>query len=162
YNTVLHEFSHQVHGVMPADDARVAQALYRDAKARDDSTHDGFMSRYAGESVFEYLAEGANALYSPRRDAYDPREIVRERLDRYAPALRDWLRTMMARTDVHASYPVAYSNGGDDRVGRGEVAAALPFYRKALEREPSEETALVSYASALLLGGQAALAESIA
>ncbi len=162
YNTVLHEFTHQVHGVLPADDARLVQECYRRAKARDDSTHDGFMSRYAGESVFEYLAEGANALYSPRRDAYDPREIVRERLLPRDPALVALLDTLLARTDVRASYPIAYSNGGDDRVGRGDVAGALPLYRKALALEPTDETVLVAYSTALLYGGRAAAAESVA
>jgi len=38
YNTVLHELTHQVHGVMPADDAREIQEHYRRAKERDDRT----------------------------------------------------------------------------------------------------------------------------
>ena len=67
YNTVLHELTHQVHGVMPADDAREIQEHYRRAKERDDETHDAYLSRYAGGSVYEYFAEGANALES--RDA---------------------------------------------------------------------------------------------
>src|SRR5207248_149216 len=56
----------------------------------------------------------------------------------------------------------AYAAGGDDRVGRGRVDEALPFYRKALTAEPDEETVLVSYANALVLGGAPAAAESIA
>jgi tetratricopeptide (TPR) repeat protein len=63
---------------------------------------------------------------------------------------------------VAGSYPVAYAAGGDDRVGRGRVDEALPFYRKALATKPDEETALVSYANALLLGNRAASAESVA
>ena len=50
-------------------------------------------------------------------------------------------------------------------MGRGRVSDGLPFYRKALERKPDEETALISYANALVLGGapaQIAQAESIA
>ena len=38
YDTVLHELSHQVHGVLVADDSREIQEHYRRAKARDDST----------------------------------------------------------------------------------------------------------------------------
>ncbi|MDV6321546.1 hypothetical protein, partial [Chromohalobacter sp. HP20-39] len=80
------------HGVMTADQARRIEALYQRAKARDakaaDKANAGFLSRYAGGSVWEYFAEGANAEASPRRDAYDGREIVRERLIAIDPALR--------------------------------------------------------------------------
>jgi tetratricopeptide (TPR) repeat protein len=162
YNTVTHELTHQVHGVLPADDSRIIQEHYRRAKARDDSTHDSFLSRYAGGSVYEYFAEGANALVSPRRDAYDPREVVRERLTAMDPDLEKLVRGLFARTDVSASYPVAYAAGGDDRVERGKVEEALPFYRKALEVKPDEETALVSYANALVLGGKTHEAEEVA
>ena len=162
YNTVTHELTHQVHGVLPADDSRLIQELYRRAKQRDDSTHDAFLSRYAGGSVYEYFAEGANAIESPRRDAYDPREVVRERLDAMDPELRDLVRRFFGRADVSASYPVAYAAGGDDRLQRGRVEESLPFYRKALDARPDEETALVSYTYALVLGGRAAAAESIA
>jgi tetratricopeptide (TPR) repeat protein len=162
YNTVLHELTHQVHGVLPADDSRIIQDHYRRAKERDDQTHEGFLSRYAAGSVYEYFAEGANALESPRRDAYDPREIVRERLDSMDPDLEKLVRGFFARADVTASYPVAYAAGGDDRVERGKVDQALPFFRKALAAKPDEETALVSYARALVLGNTAAAAESVA
>ena len=162
YDTVLHELAHQVHAVLPADDSRAIQEHYRRAKARDDSTRDGFLSRYAGGSVYEYFAEGANALASPRRDAYDPREVVRERLERMDSDLETLVKGFFTRTDVSGSYPVAYAAGGDDRVGRGRVSEAFPFYRKALANRPDEETALISYANALVLGGQAAEAESIA
>ena len=162
YNTVLHELTHQVHGVLPADDSRVIQEHYRRAKERDDVTKDSYLSRYAGGSVYEYFAEGANALESPKRDAYDPREVVHERLSAMDPDLERLVRSLFARTDVSGSYPVAFASGGDDRVGRGRVDEALPFYRKALEQKPDEETALISYANALVLGGRAAAAESVA
>jgi len=162
YNTVLHELSHQVHAVLPADDARAIQEHYRKAKERDDVTREGFLSRYAGGSVFEYFAEGANSYESPMRDTYDPREVVRERLDKRDPELRELVQGFLKRTDVSASYPIAYAAGGDDRVSNGKVEEALPFYRKALASSPTNETVLVSYANALSLGNRAALAESIA
>jgi tetratricopeptide (TPR) repeat protein len=162
YNTVLHELSHQVHAILPADDVRAIQALYAAAKTRDDATKNGYLSRYAGGSVFEFLAEGANSLLSPMRDKYDSREIVRERLDRIDPVLRDTVRALMARTDVKACYPVAYTGGGDDHISRGQVSGALPMYRKALEYDPTNETALVSYTHALVLAGQADAAEKVA
>jgi len=162
YNTVTHELTHQVHGVLPADDVRVIQELYRHAKERDDVTHDVFLSRYAGGSVYEYFAEGANALVSPRRDAYDPREVVRERLDAMDPDLEKSVKGYFARTDVSGSYPVAYAAGGDDRVQRGDVAEAIPLYQKALAGAPDNETASVAYANALVLGNRSAAAESVA
>ncbi len=156
YNTVLHELTHQVHAVLPADDGRVIQEHYAHAKQRDDATHDGYLSRYAGGSVFEYFAEGANALYSPMRDEYDPREVVRERLDRIDPALRRLVAGFMARADVSGSYPIAWSAGGDDRVERGHVDEALPFYRRALGRDSTNETVLLSLSRAQLLANRAA------
>ncbi|MEO5617687.1 MAG: tetratricopeptide repeat protein [Candidatus Eisenbacteria bacterium] len=162
YDTVLHELTHQVHSVLPADDSRDIQEHYRRAKQRDDVSKNAYLSRYAGGSVYEYFAEGANALESPMRDAYDPREVVRERLQRLDPELQRLVERYFARTDVSASYPIAYAAGGDDRVGRGKVADAVPFYRKALSFDASNETALVALANALVLGNRAADAETVA
>ena len=162
YNTVLHELTHQVHGVLPADDAREIQEHYRLAKERDDRTHAAYLSRYAGGSVYEYYAEGANALESPMRDEYDPREVVRERLVRLDPALQKLVERHLARTDVKASYPIAYASGGDDRLSRGKVDEAVPFYRKALSFDPTNEVALVSLTNTLVIGGRAAEAETVA
>jgi tetratricopeptide (TPR) repeat protein len=154
YDTVLHELTHQVHGVLTADQSREILQLYRRAKERDAATHDAFLSSYAGGAVEEYLAEGANALYSPDRDAYDPREVVRSRLERKDPDLKALVERLMAQTDVSASYPVAYTNAGDDHVSRGLVDQALPCYEKALALKPDEESALLSYARALDLGNR--------
>jgi tetratricopeptide (TPR) repeat protein len=153
YNTVTHELTHQVHGVLTAEQSRTIQDLYRQAKTRDEQSHEGFMSRYAGGSVFEYFAEGANALVSPKRDAWDPREVVRERLDTIDPALRELVRADMALTDVSASYAIAYTNAGDDRVERGDLETALTFYQRALLRAPTESRALESRTRALVLHG---------
>jgi len=162
YNTVLHELTHQVHGVLPADDSRKIQDLYARAKKRDETSHDGFLSRYAGGTVFEYFAEGANSFESPMRDRYDPREVVRERLARMDPDLEAFVKQLMARTDVSASYPVAYSSGGDDRSYNGQVSEAVAMYEKALAIEPTNEPALVSLANTLVLANRASEAESVA
>ena len=154
YNTVLHELTHQVHAVLTADQSREIQDLYRRTKARDEATHDAFLSRYAGVAVEEYLAEGANALLSLDRDAYDPRPEVRSRLEKKDPELKALIERLMAMTDVSASYPVAYVNAGDDRVSRGLVDEALGFYQKALTLKPDEEYALLSLTRALDLGNR--------
>jgi tetratricopeptide (TPR) repeat protein len=78
------------------------------------------------------------------------------------PELQRGVEGYLARRDVSGSYPVAYAAGGDDRVGRGKVDQALPLYVKALAAAPGNETALVAYANALLLGNRAARAESVA
>jgi tetratricopeptide (TPR) repeat protein len=154
YNTVLHELTHQVHAVLTADQSREIQDLYRATKARDEVTHDAFISRYSGVAVEEYLAEGANSLLSVDRDAWDARPEVRSRLERKDPALKALVERLMAQTDVSASYPVAYVNAGDDRVSRGLVDEALAWYEKALALKPDEETALLSKTRALELGNR--------
>lgn len=162
YNTVLHELTHQVHAVLTADQDREIQEHYRRAKSRDDVNRDAYLSRYAGGSVYEYFAEGANALESPRRDAYDPREVVRERLQTMDPDLMALVQRLFALTDVSASYPVAYVNAGNDRIERGRVDESLPYFRKALARSSKEETALQSLVRALTLGNRGPEAVSAA
>lgn len=154
YNTVLHELTHQVHAVFTADQSREIQDLYRATKARDEVTNDAFVSRYAAVAVEEYLAEGANALLAVERDAWDPRPEVRSRLERKDPALKALIERLMALADVSASYPVAYVNAGDDRLWRGAVDLAVPFYEKALALKPDEEYALLSFTRALDLGNR--------
>jgi tetratricopeptide (TPR) repeat protein len=144
YNTVLHELTHQVHGVMTADQNRQIQEHYRKAKERDDVTKKGFLSRYAGGSVYEYYAEGANALVSRRRDIYDTREEVYERLETIDPDLMALVRGHFALTNVEPNYAIAYVNAGQDRLYKGDAPAAIAFYEKALARTPDEETALQS------------------
>jgi tetratricopeptide (TPR) repeat protein len=153
YNTVLHELTHQVHSVLTANQSREIQDYYIRAKERDERTKNGFLSRYAGGSVYEYFAEGANALESPRRDAYDTREVVRDRLDAIDPDLRTLVEKFFAQTDMSASYPVAYVNAGLDRQERGQLVPAIEFYEKALQRSPDEETALQWFTYALSLKG---------
>jgi len=154
YNTVLHELTHQVHAVLTADQSRDIQELYRRAKERDDRTHEAYLSRYAGGSVYEYFAEGANALESPRRDRWDPREIVRERLDERDPDLRELVRRTLATTDLAPYYPIAYTNAGFDRIEKGDLEGALRFIDRALARSPREEKALEARTQALTLRGE--------
>jgi tetratricopeptide (TPR) repeat protein len=151
YNTVLHELSHQVHGILPADRGRQINELYRETKRRDEETGDAFLSRYAGSSVWEYFAEGANALFTPRRDAYDTREITRERLEELDPALGALVREIMTEADVESTYAVALTNRGDNELSKGKPAEALASFRRSLERTPDEENALGSMIHALIV-----------
>ncbi|MEO6280473.1 tetratricopeptide repeat protein [Roseateles sp.] len=166
YNTVLHELTHQVHGVLTADQSRGIEALYQQAKARDAKTADkanaGFLSRYAGGSVWEYFAEGANAEMSPRRDAYDGREIVRERLIAMDPALRASVKRFFAQRDTRASLPIALVKAGQQKLEDGKLADAAPLFERALALAPDDESALAARLSALALEGNGAAARELA
>jgi len=155
YNTVLHELTHQVHGVLTADAARDIESLYQQAKARDAKTREGFLSRYAGGSVWEYFAEGANAEASPRRDAYDGREIVRERLIQRDPALRALVQRFFAQRDTSSSLPIALVNAGNQKLEDGKLADATVLLERALTLAPEDESALGARLYALALQGSA-------
>ncbi len=162
YNTVLHELTHQVHGVLPAAGKREIQELYRQTKEREEGGADAFLSRYAGGSVWEYFAEGANALESPRFDRYDTREIVLERLDAKDPALKALVQRFMTGADVESCYAVGYANRGDDALERGRPGEAIESYRKALARTPGEESATGSLVFALEVADSASAALDLA
>lgn len=162
YNTVLHELTHQVHGVLTADQSREIEALYQQAKQRNAKTRNGFLSRYAGGSVWEYFAEGANAEASPRRDAYDGREIVRERLIAMDPALRALVKRFFAQRDTRASLPVALVNAGNQKLEDGMLADATPLFERALALAPHDESALAARLRALALEGNGAAARALA
>lgn len=166
YNTVLHELTHQVHGVLTADQSRAIEALYQQAKARDAATLDkanaGFLSRYAGGSVWEYFAEGANAEASPRRDAFDGREIVRERLIQLDPALRRAVQGFFAQRDTRASLPVALVNAGNQKLEDGQLAEARPLFARALQLAPTDERALAAQLNALAIEGNGAAVAELA
>ncbi|XHS76367.1 tetratricopeptide repeat protein [Burkholderiaceae bacterium UC74_6] len=162
YNTVLHELSHQVQGVLPADKDRRIEALYQRAKSRDSQAHMAFLSRYAGGSVWEYFAEGANSADSPRRDRYDPREIVRERLVAMDPDLLALVTEMFAEKDVSASLPVALAGGGDQQLSVGKPAAALADYAKAIQLAPNDERVQTGMLRALAITGDRAGVASVA
>ena len=162
YNTVLHELTHQVHGVLTADQARAIEALYQQAKARDAATRQGFLSRYAGGSVWEYFAEGANAEMSPRRDVYDGREIVRERLIATDPSLRRAVQGFFAQRDTRASLPVALVNAGNQKLEDGQLAEARPLLARALTLAPADELALAAQLHLLALEGDGGGAVALA
>lgn len=156
YNTVLHELSHQVHGIMTADAWRDIQALYNAAKSRDALNRQGFLSRYAGGSIWEYFAEGANAWETPRRDAYDAREIVRERLQTIDPDLLTAVRRYLAQTDVSASRPIAFVAAGNQQIQEGQLEAGLAFLARARALAPHDELVASASLHGLALQGQAA------
>ena len=160
YNTVLHEVSHQVQSVLPADEDRKISELYQRAKTRDTAAgakgQMAFLSRYAGGSVWEYFAEGANALESPSRDIYDSREIVLERLKVLDPDLMALVKKMFAQKDVSASLPVALAGGAAQHLEHGDAAGAVAAYKRALQLAPDDERVQTGQLFALSAAGDAA------
>ncbi|MBL0062607.1 MAG: hypothetical protein IPP40_14260 [bacterium] len=75
YNTVLHELTHQVHGVFPPEDQQKIEDLYREASAKDAAGEEVFASRYQGSSVWEYFAEGMNSYFSPDETSLTPARL---------------------------------------------------------------------------------------
>ena len=142
FNTVLHEFTHQVQGVFPEKDADRVHNLFHAARIREDSGRPTFMSRYQQSSEWEYFAEGANALHSPRSDEYDTREIVRERLMERDTALAAAVQYYQTAPNLTACYPVGLVNAADDALARQRTADALLFTSKAFARAPHSEVVL--------------------
>lgn len=153
YNTVLHELTHQVHGVFTADQMREIQEHYRRAKQREVATRNGFLSRYASGTVWEYFAEGANAIASPKRDAYDPREVVLQRLEIIDPDLRTLVMRFFALTDLRANLPIAYLNAGNDQLEKGQVDKALAHFQRAMGLAPKDEAVLAARLYGLAIKG---------
>ncbi|MEP7154467.1 MAG: tetratricopeptide repeat protein [Betaproteobacteria bacterium] len=153
YNTVLHELTHQVHGVFTADQMRDVQEHYRRAKDREVATKNAFLSRYASGTVWEYFAEGVNALESPQRDAYDPREIVRERLLKMDPDLRTLAERSLALSDLRANLPIAYVNAGNDQLEKGHADKAMAHFDRAAKAAPRDEAVLAARLYGLAVKG---------
>ena len=156
YNTVLHELTHQVHQVLTANQAREIQEHYRRAKEREVATRNAFLSRYASGTVWEYFAEGVNALASPQRDDYDPREEVLQRLQKIDPDLLGLVTRYVALTDVKANLPIAYLNAGNDQLGKGNLDTAMVKFERAREAAPRDETVLVGALNGLAIKGDRA------
>jgi tetratricopeptide (TPR) repeat protein len=142
YNTVLHELTHQVHGLFPPEDAERIRAAFRAARAREDSGKATFMSAYQQSSVWEYFAEGANAYYSPRRDAYDTREIVRERLFARDTTLVSLIEYYTKAPNLDACYPIGFVNAAENAIESRQMDTALTAATKAYNRAPHSESVL--------------------
>jgi len=142
YNTVLHELTHQVHYVLTPDEKRAIRETYRNAKAREGEGRNTFLSRYQGSSVEEYFAEGMNSYATPRSDAYDTREVVRERLDILDPDLVRLIEMIATDTTTSRYYVPAYVLAAYHRLEKGKTDEALVLIEKAIARSPDDEEAL--------------------
>ncbi len=146
YNTVLHELSHQVHYILTPEKKREIQEHYRRAKEQEEGGQKTFVTRYQGSSVWEYFAEGMNSIYSPKRDEFDTREIVLERLQKLDPQLIELVQGLVEETSVSEYYAPAYVIASYDRIENAELDNAVEFLEKALQRSPDDESALCGMA----------------
>lgn len=144
YNTVLHELTHQVHGIFPPEDQLKIEDLYREASTKDAAGAEIFVSRYQGSSVWEYFAEGMNSYYSPRRNEYDTREITKERLFALDPKLVETLEFYMTAPNLEACYPVGFVNAAFNEVELGNLPRAMEFAKRAEARDPQSEVVLAT------------------
>jgi len=123
YNTVIHEVTHQVHGLLTTPEKLRLQQAYQSAKAKAAKGEEIFMSRYQASTVWEYFAEGVNAYVSPQIDPWDEREIVRERSGRDTTLLAI-VRNYMTISDMEPYYTEGHVNATyqDLEEGRAEHA----------------------------------------
>ncbi|MFH1009721.1 MAG: tetratricopeptide repeat protein [bacterium] len=137
HNTVLHELTHQVHTLVTPDEQNRIQETYRIAKAREERGVKTFLSQYQVTSVEEYFAEGVNSYWSPRRDSYDTREVVRERLFAMDTALVRLVESFMAIQNDEPYYVIGLVNAASDRLEKAKPDEALAMAQKAHARDSS-------------------------
>ncbi len=142
-NTVLHELTHQVHGILTETEKLEIEELYRKAKADEEAGKERFMSRYQGLTEWEYFAEGVNAYHSPRRNENDPREVVRERLYDLDPALKTLVERMLAVEDMTPFYTVGRLNAARELIEQGLADSALAMVRGIPEEDQDDRDVLL-------------------
>ncbi len=142
YNTVLHELTHQVHYILTPDEKNRIEEVYRKAKECENAGTKTFMSRYQGASVWEYFAEAANAHESPQRNAYDTREIVRERLFELDTALVDLIEHFLSIENDELYYVIGLVNAGGSYLEKGRAEDALTMAQKAYKHGATDLSVL--------------------
>ncbi|MCB2198707.1 tetratricopeptide repeat protein [bacterium] len=121
YNTVVHELTHQVHGLLTEPEKKQLEDAYRAAKAREAAGTKTFMSRYQGSTVWEYFAEGVNAWETPALDEYDEREMLHERLVTLDTTLTELVQHFLAVEDVTPYYTVGYVSAAYQALEEGQA-----------------------------------------
>ncbi len=121
YNTLVHELTHQVHGIFTPEQREEVDDLYRAAKNRDEAGVETFMSRYQASTVWEYFAEGVNAYVTQRIDENDEREMLHDRLHRLDPQLESLVIDLLAVDDVRENVAVARTNAALQNLETGDA-----------------------------------------
>ncbi len=162
HNTVLHELTHQIHGLLTPDEQNLIQETYRKAKEREEAGTKTFLSDYQATSVWEYFAEGVNAYWSPRRDSYDTREIVRERLLAMDTALVNLVEHFMAIENDEPYYVIGLVNAAHDYLEKGQLDEARVMAQKAYARDSAALSVLDTLSHIYSIEGQHDLAVAYA
>jgi len=131
YNTILHEMTHQVHYVLTQPEKDKIEKVYNTTKQKEENGIKTFISRYQSASVWEYFAEGANSYYSPKRNKYDTREIVKERLFAMDTPLIELVEYFSNISKIDKYYPVAFSNTIYNKLEKADTIQTYKIIKKA-------------------------------
>ncbi|MBZ0265870.1 tetratricopeptide repeat protein [bacterium] len=135
YDTVLHEVTHQVHGILDTADKQRLEDAYQRALAEEKKGKSVFLSRYQGSTVWEYFAEGVNGYYSPMWGEFDEREVVQERLITRDSTLVAIVTEFTQRSDLKHLTQNGYQNAISQKLEEGNAQTALTL----LNRIPEEK-----------------------
>ncbi len=144
YNTVLHELTHQVHGILTEPEKDRIEETFRTAKARQEAGTETFMSRYQASNEWEYFAEGVNAYFSHRHDENDPREIVRERLFEMDTALVKLVEHFISIEDISPYYAVGMVRASNQLLERAKPEEALEKLKEIPQDDQENLTVLTA------------------
>jgi len=142
YNTILHEMTHQVHYVLTQPEKDKIENIYNNTKKKEVTGQKTFISRYQSASVWEYFAEGVNSYYSPKRDKYDDREIVKERLFSMDTALVNLVEHFTNISEINKYYPVAFSNTIYNKLENADTIQTYKTIKKANKLEHTSASLL--------------------
>jgi len=152
YNTVLHEVSHQVHYLLTEPEKQQIEQTFRNAKSSEAEGNPHFMSRYQSLTVWEYFAEGVNAYFTPRRNEYDSKEILRERLFEMDTSLVKLVERFISIEDMTPYYTIGLVNSAYSELEGGNAASAIEILNSVSDEEENESYVLnaKSYVYSLL------------
>jgi tetratricopeptide (TPR) repeat protein len=148
FNTLTHEFTHQVHGfAMTTEQKEKIKALY-DLARRDNR----FLDYYAGSNEFEYFAQGVEAYNSiqGKQTLKATAKNTRELLYKTDKPLFEFIVDATGKTDLPENFAASYTQRGDNFYYKGDFAEAEKAYKEALATFPDYYEALNNLGSLYL------------
>lgn len=140
FNTLTHEFSHQVHGYAFTTDQKLKiQELFNNAKKNN-----RFLDYYAGSNEYEYFAQGVEAYNSTqgKNTLKATAKNTRELLIKTDKPLYEFIQEMEMKADVKENYASGYTQKADTLFAKGEFDSAEKEYLNALDILPDYQNAL--------------------
>jgi len=147
YNTILHELTHQVHGILTSAEKEQIEEAYQRAKEQESQGVAVFLSRYQASTVWEYFAEGVNAYFSPRRDQYDPKEVVRERLLAMDTTLVGLVEEFQGKTDMQPYYATGWVDAANYQLEIGDAFTGLQLLENIPDAQGNFPDALAAFST---------------